>query len=226
MNRVWAALIGVALCSTAPAETRYSFVQVERLEYHENLDNTLWDIQAGYGGDYHAFRLKTEGELDGGSAEYSELQLLYNRAWTAYFDLQFGVRLADFDDSDVIAAVAGIQGMAPYRVEVDAGVFLSEDGDLLIRGEIERDFLLNEQLVLQPRAEVNLAFQDVPEIGIGSGISELAIGLRLRYEISRKFAPYIGAEWARSFGDTADFMRALGQDSSDTTFIAGVRFWF
>lgn len=226
MNRVWLALIGVALCSTSAAESRYSFVHVDRLEYHEDLDNTLWDVQAGYGGDYHAFRLKTEGDFDGGSAEYSEFQLLYSRAWTAYFDLQFGVRLADYAHSDVVDAVAGIQGMAPYRVEIDAAVFLSEDGDLSIRGEFERDFLLNQQLVLQPRAEVKVALQDVPEIGVGSGISELSIGMRLRYEISRKFAPYIGAEWARSFGDTADFMRALGKDRSDTTAIAGVRFWF
>ncbi|MDH3747687.1 MAG: copper resistance protein B [Gammaproteobacteria bacterium] len=226
MNRVLVALIGVAIYSSVSAETRYGFVQVERLEYRDDSNNTLWDVQTGYGGDYHAFRLKTEGELDGGAAERAELQLLYNRAWTAYFDLQFGIRLADFDDSDVAAAVAGIQGMAPYRVEMEATAFLSDDGDLSFRGEFERDFLLNEQLILQPRAEINVAFQDVPEIRVGSGLTELAIGLRLRYEFSRRFAPYLGAEWQRSFGDTADIIRALGQDTSDTTLIAGVRFWF
>lgn len=226
MNRVLAALFGLALCTTVPAETPYGFVQVERLEYRQHPDNTLWDLQAGYGVDYHAFRLKTEGELDDGIDEYAELQLLYSRAWTAYFDLQFGIRFADFDGGEVTAAVVGVEGMAPYRVEIDAAAFVSEDGDLSMRAEFERDILLQRHWILQPRAEINIAFQDVPQIRIGDGVSDIVFGLRLRYEVNRKFAPYVGAEWARSFGDTADFIRALGLDSNTTTVLAGVRFWF
>lgn len=226
MTRLWCAALLLTLSASALAETRYGFVQAERLEYREAFDDTLWDVQARYGGDYHRFWFKSEGVIHDGNVDHAEVQALYSRAWLPFFDLQFGIRLSEIDDGDVVSAVAGVQGMLPYRFEVDAALFLSEDGDLSARAEAERDLLLTQQLVLQPRAELSLAFQDVPEIGVGSGISELSIGLRLRYEFTRKFAPYVGIEWHRSFGDTADFARLVGEDTSETSLTAGVRFWF
>lgn len=226
MSRLLAALVWAALFTTASAETLYGFAQGERLEYRVEPETVLWDLQGRYGGDYHRLWWKTEGELDDGSSEYAELQLLYSRAWTAYFDLQFGLRYADYDLDDKSSIVAGLQGMAPYRFEIDAALFLSEDGDLSIRAEFERDILLTQKFILQPRAEINLAFSDVPDIGIGSGVNELAVDLRFRYEYTRKLAPYAGVSWQRSFGDTADYLRAVGKDSSETTLVAGVRFWF
>jgi copper resistance protein B len=137
-----------------------------------------------------------------------------------------GIRYQDLAVGDLTSVVAGMQGVAPYRFEIDAALFLSEDGDISGRAEFERDYLFSEKLILQPRAEINIAFQDVPELAISSGVNELALELRLRYEITRKFAPYIGLSYERAHGDTARALNAAGESSSDTTLLAGMRFWF
>ena len=116
------------------------------------------------------------------------------------------------------AAVAGVQGVLPYNVETDVALFLSEDGDVTARAEFEKDFLLTERWVVQPRAEFDVALQDVTALGIDSGLTKLALGLRLRYEITRKLAPYLGVAWERH--DTA------GGEEADTRALAGLRFWF
>lgn len=207
-------------------ESLFYYVEAERLEYRDDASATLWDLQGWYGSDLHKLWIKTEGHASDGNVEDAELQVLYSRAWTAFFDLQFGLRVSEIDDGDIVSAVAGLQGMAPYRVEVDAALFVSEDGDVSIRTEFERDIFLTERLILQPRAEIDIALQDIPELGVGSGLSELSLGLRLRYEVTRKFAPYLGIEHERSFGDTADLLEAAGQDPEETTLLAGLRFWF
>lgn len=185
------------------AEDRYGFVQGERLEYRESSETTLWDIQGWYGSDYHKLWIKTEGEITGGSTQGAELQVLYSRAWSAFFDLQFGVRYQDLSTGDAVSFAAGIQGMAPYRIEIDAAVFVSDDGEFAFRAEFERDFLLSEKWVLQPRAEF--------ELDSGSD-DEFALDLRLRYLFRRKFAPYVGVSYE--------------SDPDDTTLVAGLRFWF
>lgn len=207
-------------------ESLFYYVEAERLEYRDDAGATLWDLQGWYGSDLHKLWIKTEGHANDSNVEDAELQVLYSRAWTAFFDLQFGLRVSEIDDGDIVSAVAGLQGMAPYRVEVDAALFVSEDGDVSIRTEFERDIFLTERLILQPRAEIDIALQDIPELGVGSGLSELSLGLRLRYEVTRKFAPYLGIEHERSFGDTADLLEAAGQDPEETTLLAGLRFWF
>jgi copper resistance protein B len=116
--------------------------------------------------------------------------------------------------------------LAPYWFEVDAAAFVSDDGDLSARLEAEIDLFLTQRLILQPRAEINLAAQDVSDYGIGSGVSTAEAGLRLRYEIRRRFAPYIGISWRRKFGDTADFAREAGEDRVRWSLLAGVRLWF
>lgn len=226
MSRLVAGITVLALFSTVHAESYFGFVQAERLEHREASNDVLWDLQARYGGDYHRIWIKTEGVAHDGNVEHAEIQALYSRAWTPFFDLQFGVRVSEIDDGDLVSAVAGIQGMAPYRFELDAALFVSEDGDLSLRVEAERDLLLTRKLVFQPRTEITAAFQDVPEFGIGSGLSELNIGLRLRYEFTRKFAPYLGVEWHRNFGTTADLARLASAETSETSVIAGLRFWF
>ncbi len=226
MRRVLLALPFLLGGNAVAAEAMYGFTQGERVEYVEAEEHLLWDLQGRYGGDYHRLGWTTEGTLDDGSTEDAELQLLYSRAWTAYFDLQFGIRYEDYESQDRISLVAGTQGMAPYKFEVDAAAFLSEDGDLSVRAEFERDLMLSNQLILQPRAEMQVAFSDVPEIGVGSGISELSLGLRLRYEVSRRFAPYIGVEWESAFGDTADLLEAAGEDPDEISVVLGVRFMF
>ena len=196
------------------AEPVIHFVTSERLEYNEHADALVWDFKGHHGRDLHKFAWKSEGEFEDGSLEHGELQLLYRRAWRPYFDLQLGVRHERFDraDVDITSLAFGVEGMTPYGFEIDAMAFLSEDGDLFLRAEVERDILLSQKLVLQPRVEADIALSDVPAAGIDSGVEELEIDLRLRYEFTRKFAPYIGVSHET--------------ESEDTSLVAGLRFWF
>jgi len=202
--------------------------QGDRLEYRarEGDDGYLWDVQGYYGGDLNKFWFKSEGEGSFGERiEQAEVQALYSRAIAPFFDLQAGVR-QDLTGPDRTHAVIGVQGVMPYMFEVDAAAFVSNKGDLTARIEAEYDQRLTQRLILQPRAEVNLSAQDIPELGIGSGIDNLKLGLRLRYEIVREFAPYIGVEQEWKLGGSRNFARLAGEDPSVTNYVIGVRFWF
>ncbi len=216
----------LALGAGAIAEQTQHVAIGERVEYRESGDDLLWDLQGWHGGDYDKFWWKTEGDAADGGIDRGEVQLLYSRAFTAWFDWQAGYRYSEINDVAVSSAVLGIQGFARYRFETDIAMFVSEDGDILARAEFERDILFSQKLILQPRAEFNVALDDVPELGIGSGLYDVAIEARLRYEFTRKFAPYLGLSWQASFGDTADIVRAAGGDDRETTIVAGLRFWF
>jgi len=119
-----------------------------------------------------------------------------------------------------------LQGLAPYWFEVDAAAFLSNEGELTAAIEAEYDLLLTQRLILQPRAEVGFSAQDMPDLETGAGLTGIEAGLRLRYEIVRQFAPYIGVEWTRSLGGTADYARAAGEDVDSTALVFGLRVWF
>jgi copper resistance protein B len=201
----------------------------DQLEYRirEGGDGYKWDIQGWYGGDYDKLWLKSEGEGEfGKKPEQIELQALYSRAIDPWWNFQAGIRHDFRPDPERTHLVVGIQGLAPYWFEVDSSLFLSNKGDLTARFEAEYDQRITNQLILQPAVEFNLSAQDVPEIGIGSGLSSIEAGLRLRYEFVPEFAPYIGVEYERAFGDTADFRRAEGEDAGSWSLLAGVRVWF
>lgn len=202
--------------------------QGDRAEYRvrEGDDGYLWDVQGYYGGDINKFWFKSEGEGSFGEPiEDAEIQALYSRAIAPFFDLQLGIR-QDLTGSTRTHAVVGVQGLAPYMFEVDAAAFLSDQGDLTARIEAEYDQRLTQRLILQPRAEANLSAQDIPELGIGAGIDNLVLGLRLRYEIAPEFAPYIGIEQEWKLGDSRNFAIADGEDPSVTNYVIGIRFWF
>lgn len=204
-------------------------VLLDRSEYRavEGRDGYAWDWEAWYGGDYNRLWMKTEGEgVFGGSVEGAEIQALYSRAIDPWFNLQAGVRYDIRPKPDRAHLVLGIQGLAPYWFEVDGALFLSDEGDLTARFEAEYDQRITNRLILQPRVEFDLAAQDVPELGLGSGLSSAEAGLRLRYEIRREFAPYVGVQYERRFGETADFARAAGEDVGGWSFLVGLRTWF
>lgn len=207
-----------------------SYVEGERLEYQSagGSPTLLFEGQGFWGGDRDKIWIKTEIERDfeAGEFEEAELQALWSRAIGPFFDFQAGVR-HDFAPSPTRTyGVVGVQGLAPYWFEIDAALFLSDEGDVTARLEAEYEFLLTQRLILEPRAELDFAAQDVAELGVGAGLSTAEIGARLRYEIRREFAPYIGVEWSRAVGATADFTRADGEDAGAVSFVAGVRFWF
>lgn len=199
----------------------------DRLEYQEDSDSTVYDIQAWYGTTYNRFVIKAEGDIADGTLEESSTELLWGHALNAYFDTQFGVRLDQYDEGkDRQWLAIGMQGLAPYWFELDVTAYVGDDGRTALSAEAEYELLLTQRLILQPRAELNLYGKDDLDNRLGSGLSDLALGLRLRYEFSRQFSPYIGVEWTDTYGDTADYRRAAGEDTSGTQFVAGLRFWF
>ena len=206
------------------------YIQGDRFEYQSNDGNGLylWDAQGWYGTDFNKFWFKTEGEFlpDQNKTKDAQLQLLYSRAITSFFDLQAGVRHDFKPDPSRSFAVLGVQGLAPYWFEVDVATFLSDDGDVSARMEAEYELLLTQRLIAQPRFETNLALQDVEEAGVGSGINNIELGLRLRYEIKREFAPYVGVSWSKLTGDTKDMAQDEGEDTDTVSFVTGIRFWF
>jgi copper resistance protein B len=193
----------------------------------QGRDGYRWDGEAWFGGDINRLWLKSEGEgafREG--IESAEVQALYSRAIGPYFNLQGGVRQDLGPSPKRTYATVGFEGLAPYMFEVEGALFLSTKGDLLGRLEGYYDQRITQRLVLQPRVELNLAAQDVRENGIGRGLTDAELGLRLRYEIRRQFAPYVGVSYLAQTGRTADFTRAQGKDPTTTSFVAGVRVWF
>lgn len=186
-----------------------------------------WDVQGWTGGDINRFWWKSEGEgAFGDGVEEAEVQALYSRAIRPFFDFQTGLRQTYRPQGDRTDLVVGIQGLAPYWFEVDAAAFLSTKGELTARAEAEYDQRITQKWILQPRAEVTLSAQDIPELSIGSGLSSLQVGARLRYEFKKEFAPYFGVEWTRRFGNTRDFLEAQGRSAEDTRLVVGIRAWF
>ena len=211
-------------------DIRTTAVVIDRLEagFGDGDETWLWDAQGWTGGDINRFWWKSEGEGDfDGGLEEVEVQALYSRAITPFWDVQAGVR-QDYrrHGEDTTHLVLGVQGLAPHWWEVDAAAFLSTEGDLTARVEAEYDQRLTQRLILQPRFEVDLSASDVPELGLGSGLTSVEAGLRLRYEIRREFAPYLGVEWSRALGETADLLEAAGGDAEDTRLVVGLRAWF
>ena len=190
-------------------------------------DNTFsWDGEGWLGKDLNKFWFKTEGERTAGNTDDAELQFLYSKAIARYWDFQLGVRY-DFEPSPSRSwAAIGVKGLAPYFFDIDAAVFIGESGRTALRFEAEYELLLTQRLILTPDIEINLYGQNDPDVGIGAGLSDLEAGLRLRYEIRREFAPYIGVNWSRLFGNTADFARIAGEKSSETQLVIGLRAWF
>ena len=204
-------------------------VLIDRLEYRaqDGKDGYAWEGEGWYGGDYDRLWLKTEGEGGfGGPLESAEVQALWSHALDPWFNLQAGIRYDIRPKPDRAHLAVGIQGLVPYFFEVDAAVFLSDRGDLTARVEAEYDQRITNRLILQPRVEFNMAAQDVPSIGVGNGLSSIEAGFRLRYEFVPEFAPYLGLEYERSLGKTADFARMAGDDVGGLAFVAGVRAWF
>lgn len=212
----------------------FGFVMFNLAEYQprRGQDGFRWDGEGWYGGDINRLTIKTEGEgrfaanRSAGAVEEAEVQVLYSRAIDPYFNAQVGIRQDLGRGARRTYATVGFEGLAPYWFEVDGALFLSDKGDLLGRLGGYYDQRLTQRLILQPRVELNFAAQDVPSSRIGAGLSTAEVGLRLRYEIKRQFAPYVGVSWARKVGQTGRYASADGEDPTSAGVVAGIRFWF
>ena len=208
-----------------PLLTKVMLDQLEARDVGSDNEN-VWDGQAWIGKDLTKLWIKSEGERTSGKTAEAELQLLYSKAVSKYWDFQVGVR-HDFRPSPSRSwAAIGFQGLAPYFFKIDTALFIGESGRTALRLEAEYELLFTQRLILTPEIEVNLYGQNDPDTGVGSGLSDLEAGLRLRYEIRREFAPYIGVNWLRFFGNAADFARAAGESTSEAQFTVGIRAWF
>lgn len=206
---------------------RQVMIDQAELRIQSGDEGYRWDGEAWFGGDINRLWLKAEGEgRFGEGIESAEVQALYSRAIDPYWNLQAGIRQDLGPGPQRTYAALGFEGLAPYWFEVEGTVFLSDRGDLLGRAEASYDQRITQDLVVQPRVELDLAAQDMPANGIGSGLSSAELGLRLRYERKREFAPYVGVSWERSFGRTADYARARGEGTGGFSLVLGVRAWF
>lgn len=205
----------------------------DQLEYRANqgADTLRWDIQGRYGTDVNKLWVKFEGDSEA-SANTGELEIqtLYSRMMAPFWDLQVGIRHDRFygvgPTTDRSFAVLGVQGLAPYRFELEPAVFISEDGDFSARLTGTYEMLFSQRLILQPRFEINIAASTVRAFGVGSGFNDVQLGLRLRYELRREFAPYVGLTWLRELGNTAELTRDNGGNIDNLAFMVGLRMWY
>ena len=210
------------------ASALHHYVLFNRLEAWDggHGNGQAWEGSAWMGNDTDRLWLRSEGERTYGRTEAADVEALYGRSVSPWWDVLVGVK-HDFLPTDPRTWVAfGIQGMAPYKFEFAATAYLGESGHAAATVEVEYELLLTPRLILQPLLELRFYTQDDPLRRTGSGLSKAETGLRLRYEINRQVAPYVGVVHERVFGGTADYHAAEGEDASDTRVVAGIRFWF
>lgn len=210
----------------APAVHR--LLRVERLEQFDGGHGRgqAWEASGWIGGDIRRLWVRSKGEREAGRTQSSNLEVAYGHALSPWWDVQAGVR-QDFRPAHSRTwAALGVQGLAPYTFETSAMLYAGSGGQVLAEAEIEYEILLTNRLILQPVIEATLAARDEPGRGLGRGLGKIEAGLRLRYEMTRRFAPYVGVSHERLFGDTADYQVAAGESARDTRWVAGVRLWF
>lgn len=208
---------------------RGSMVLFDLAEYQARKGGDVyrWEGEAWFGGDINRLLIKTEGEgTFGRPIEDTEIQALYSRAISPFWNAHVGLRHDIVPNPSRTYAVVGIEGIAPYWLHVTGQLFLSDKGDFRARLEGSYDERITQRLIFQPRVELNFSAQDMPAIGVGSGLTNFELGARLRYEIRKEFAPYVGVEWSGRNGDTARYARLAGDKPNAVNFVAGIRFWF
>ena len=205
----------------------FTFLLLDRFEYRAQKGNNAvtWDAQAWFGGDYNKLWIKSEGEYAGGRTESADAQVLYARRIAPLWHVQAGLREEARPKPSQTYGVLALQGIAPLWFNVEASAFFRSGG---MSGSLEAEYdqYVTQRLVLQPRVETNFSGYSDPARGVGSGFNDVSFGLRLRYEIKREIAPYIGVTWTRRLGNTADLARAAGEDVGQFAIVAGIRLWY
>jgi copper resistance protein B len=230
-DRIWPVGRMAAARAALMDESRFSTttLRIDRLEYRavDGRDGYGWDAEAAYGGDIDRFVLATEGEGGiGRAAERAELRALWRHAVDPWWNLEAGVRHDFRPDPERTYATIGIMGLAPYWLEVEGQLLVSTKGDVHLRADAGYDQRITQRLILEPEVEIDAALQDVPDLRVGAGFERIELGFRLRYQLARRFAPYIGVHWESRLGETANLARAAGERPSGLSAILGIRSWF
>jgi copper resistance protein B len=201
---------------------------VDQLEWRDGdgTNGPAWDAQAWYGTDYNKLWFKTAGVHLDGATQDARAELLWDRVFSRWWSAQAGAR-HDFGEGPSRNWLAlGVEGLAPYFFDIEATAYVGDAGRTAARFRAQYELLFTQRVILQTELEVNAYGKDDPERQIGAGVSDLQLGFRLRYEIHRELAPYVGVAWLRRLGKTADLVQASGQDPSVWQVLAGIRFWF
>lgn len=206
----------------------FYMLDVEELELTSfgDGDDFAWDADFWAGTDLNRLWIKTKGEVAAGGHDHAELQILYSRAIAPFWNLQTGLRHESEPKPEQNSAVLALEGLAPYGFEVEAELLLAEGGNTTVRLRTNYEVLLTQRLFLTPEAELTAYSTSDALRGEGSGLGRVELGFRLRYEIQREFAPYVGLYWVRLRGRTGDLATASGHDANDVELVAGVRFWY
>jgi len=209
-------------------DARFGKVLIDQLDYVHGAEanGVAIDAQAYYGGDANKLWFKLDGERTGGQLRDTRSELLWDHAASAFWDSQVGVRHDFGDGPSRTWAAFGVQGLSPYWFDIEATAYVEQSGRTAARVEAEYDVMLTQRLIFTPDLEINAYGKTDAARRIGAGLSNIELGLRLRYEISRQFAPYIGLDWNRRVGKTADLVREAGEPAFDHALVAGVRVWF
>jgi len=209
------------------AQALHWLARLNRLETRDGRDGSVqaWSGDAWLGGDIHRLRLLSEGERSAGRIQSADISALYSRSVTPWWDWVAGIK-HEFEPKTRTWGAVGIQGLAPYFFEVSAMLYAGDNGQMQFKLETEYELLLTNRLILQPMAELTASLKNEPDAGIGSGFGRLDTGLRLRYEITRQFAPYLGLVHERSFGNSTQATPGSGGHPRDTRIVAGLRVWF
>jgi len=207
---------------------RMGMALLDQLEWRHTAEGNaaVWDAEGWYGGDNNKVWLRSEGERIAGATQNARADLLWDHTIARWWSVQAGGRQDFGAGPGRTWAAIGVQGLAPYWFNTEATFYVGEQGRTAMRLKAEYELRFSQRLVLQPEGEANLYGKSDPARQLGSGLSDLEIGLRLRYEVRREFAPYIGVVWARQFGSTADQVRESGGNPSEVQFVAGLRAWF
>ncbi|WP_188794797.1 copper resistance protein B [Dyella nitratireducens] len=206
----------------------YGMLLVDQLEFAHGYggNGPMWEAEAWYGNDSDKLWLRSEGEGSREQIEQGDLEALWSHALSAFWNTELGVRHDLGVGPQRNWAAFGVEGLAPYWLELEATGYLSNEGRVAARMRAEYTLRFTQRLMLQPEFEINLYSKSDPAQRIGSVVSDTQLGLRLRYEITRQFAPYVGVVWSRRFGTTAAFARMDREPVFDRQFVAGIRFWF
>lgn len=236
MKKFNAGLVLILICISGgahahghEAEQVFSSVMVDRLEVRDSNktgNSSNWEAQGWSGDELNKLWFKTQGDVNSGGTQFADMQLLYSQAVAAYWDVQLGAR-HDYGFNGLpsrdYAAVA-LKGLAPYKFDVDASFYLGSMAAARVKAGYT--LLLTQRLAILPELEANWYGGNDIARGVGSGLSNLDFGLRLRYELSREFAPYVGINWANKYGETANFARLNGEPASEVMYVVGIRLWW
>ena len=232
-TKIISALIGCVLSTTLYAagmedDPIVTKVMIDQLETRitDGDDPLVLEAQAWIGEDLNKFVIKADVEQVKGVTEELELQALYSRAVDPYWDFQVGIRQDQKPIPSRNWLALGFQGLAPYWFEIDSTLFIGESEQVGLRFSAEYEWMITQRWVLSPEIEFNIHSKDDEATGTGSGLSDSQLGIRLRYEVKREFAPYIGVNWNNKYGNTATFAKNDGEKVSSTQVVVGVRAWF